>query len=322
MISVKAGQNLPLSYVFPKGDAGKVVKATIEDLMGALLATVTLTETSAGDQMNNSYPMPAGYNFLKVKFTPYLSGGVTIDTTNDITQEIFAVIVPVLASSLQVLVGCEDQPMQRPVVTSRNSTASILLLFEDDRGRPLDTSNASAVALRIKKELAYKQTDTLQVGTLASGHTYSFKINYVTVSYLSTGGDTQQSILAALLAAIPLAFPAPAAPPVTGAVVGTGPSAVLTLTAVNPGQDLVYSAIDSDLSYANLITNTLQKDLTNGVSPVSGQEGQYLAQLTAQDLSLLPTGDVDVAAVLTLGGQTTVTNVYGALVVQPDILSD
>jgi hypothetical protein len=104
-----------------------------------------------------------------------------------------------------------------------------------------------------KFSAAVEQVDTFQVGTLASGHLYQFTLNSVPIQYTSSGGDTQQSILAALLSAIAVAFPSN--PPVTGAVVGTGPSATLTLTSTVAGVGVSYTAIDADLSYANVTPN-------------------------------------------------------------------
>jgi len=322
MISVTPGQKLPLSYVFPTAATPRIVKATIENFAGIVLATIALTEVNPGDQQDNSFPMPSGIDFLKVKFTPYLNDGVTEDSANPITQEVFGTITPILASPLHVLIGCQDQPTQKPVLTSQNSNPAVLLQLQDKDGNPLNASTASFIAMRVKKGLSLYQTDALSVSTLAASHVYSLQIDYVTVSYTSTGLDTQQSILAALLTAIPLAFPDPAAAPVGGVVTGTGVSAVLTLTAVAAGTDVVYGAIDSDLALVNQITNTLEKNASNGITAVAGAQGQYLVQFTAQDVSLLPTGTVDSAIVLTQGGVTTVTNVYGSMVIQSDILSD
>jgi hypothetical protein len=94
---------------------------------------------------------------------------------------------------------------------------------------------------------AVAQVDTFQVGTLTTGHQYKFTMNSVVISYTSSGGDTQQSILNSLLTAIGVAFPSN--PPVTGAVVGTGPSATLTLTSTVAGVGISYTSIDSSLTH-------------------------------------------------------------------------
>lgn len=97
------------------------------------------------------------------------------------------------------------------------------------------------------------QVDTIAVSTLvATGHLYTFTINGVVVSYTSNS-DTQQSILTALLAALNAAFPSGA--PVTGVVTGTGSGALLTLTSVTPGVPVLYTAVDVDLTQANLTLN-------------------------------------------------------------------
>jgi hypothetical protein len=107
---------------------------------------------------------------------------------------------------------------------------------------------------------AVEQVDTFMVNTLTPSHQYKFTLNSVIISYTATGGDTQQSILAALLSAIATAFPSGS--PVTGAVVGTGPSATLTLTSATPGLGVSYTAVDSLLTQANLTPNhTIVQDI-------------------------------------------------------------
>lgn len=93
------------------------------------------------------------------------------------------------------------------------------------------------------------QVDTFQVGTLVTGHEYTFTLNGLPISYTSIGGDTQQSVLNSLLTAISVAFPVN--PPVGGAVVGTGAGATLTLTGL-PGVPVVYTLIDVDLTHVAL----------------------------------------------------------------------
>jgi hypothetical protein len=100
---------------------------------------------------------------------------------------------------------------------------------------------------------AVAQVDTFQVNTLSSGHQYKFTMESIPIEYTASGGDTQQSILAALLAAIATAFPTNS--PVTGAVTGTGPSATLTLTATVAGVGVSYTSIDADLTHVNTIAN-------------------------------------------------------------------
>lgn len=100
---------------------------------------------------------------------------------------------------------------------------------------------------------AVAQVDTFQVNTLTSGHQYRFTMNSVIISYTAGGGDTQQSILAALLSAIGAAFPTN--PPVTGAVVGTGAGATLTLTASVSGKGVSYTSVNSLLTHVNTIAN-------------------------------------------------------------------
>jgi uncharacterized UPF0146 family protein len=121
---------------------------------------------------------------------------------------------------------------------------------------------------------AVAQVDTLAVNTLTSGHQYKFTLNSVSISYTATGGDTQQSILAALLAAIGTAFPSGV--PVTGAVTGTGSGALLTLTAVTAGLGVSYTSVDSQLTYANTTANhSITDDIATAQAAVSSADQFY-----------------------------------------------
>lgn len=112
------------------------------------------------------------------------------------------------------------------------------------------------------RQPAVAEVDTLAVSTLASGHLYEFTLNGLIISYTSSGGDTQQSILTALLADIATVYPTNA--PVTGVVAGTGSGALLTLTAVNPGAGVSYSAVDANLTLASVTANYgIVNDLQN-----------------------------------------------------------
>ena len=74
---------------------------------------------------------------------------------------------------------------------------------------------------------------------------YGFTINSIPVSYAAQLGDTEQVVLAALLAAIGAAFPVN--PPVAGAVTGAGAGAVLTLTSSVAGVGVSYTAVSAGL---------------------------------------------------------------------------
>jgi hypothetical protein len=101
---------------------------------------------------------------------------------------------------------------------------------------------------------AVAQQDTFAVNTLTPSHLYQFVLNSVPISYTSmSSGDTQQSILTALLAAISAAFPGGV--PVTGAVTGTGSGALLTLNAVTAGLGISYASVDAKLTDVNVIAN-------------------------------------------------------------------
>lgn len=115
---------------------------------------------------------------------------------------------------------------------------------------------------------AVAQVDTIAVNTLSSGHQYKFTLNSVVISYTSSGGDTQQSILAALLSAIASAFPSN--PPVSGAVTGTGSGALLTLTSTTPGIGVSYTAVDADLTQLNVTANhSIAEDIATAQAAVA-----------------------------------------------------
>lgn len=133
---------------------------------------------------------------------------------------------------------------------------------------------------------AVAQVDTLMVGTLASGHLYQFTLNSIIISYTSSGGDTQQSILAALLTAIGVAYPTN--PPVTGAVTGSGAGATLTLTSSVAGVGFSITAVDADLTLAHLtpnhsIVNDLQT-LQAGILPADQFYGVLVTSKAASDV--------------------------------------
>ena len=98
---------------------------------------------------------------------------------------------------------------------------------------------------------AVAQVDTFAIGTLVSSHDYQMDLNGVVLSYTASGGDTQQSILGQLLTQALAISPAV----VSGAVVGTGSGALLTLTSLVAGQSVAYTAIDSDITHVALTAN-------------------------------------------------------------------
>lgn len=100
---------------------------------------------------------------------------------------------------------------------------------------------------------AVAQVDTFQVNTLVASHLYTFTLNGLPISYTSGGGDTQQSILDALIAAIAVAFPSN--PPVTGVRTGTGAGATLTLTSTSAGLAFAITLVDTDLTHVALTAN-------------------------------------------------------------------
>jgi hypothetical protein len=133
---------------------------------------------------------------------------------------------------------------------------------------------------------AVAQVDTFMVNTLTPSHQYTFTLNSIIISYTATGGDTQQSILAALLAAIATAYPTN--PPVTGSVTGTGAGATLTLTSATPGLGVSYTAIDSQLTHVLATPNhTIVQDIQAlyvGVAPNVYPYGVIVTSHVASDI--------------------------------------
>lgn len=109
-----------------------------------------------------------------------------------------------------------------------------------------------------KRSTAVAQVDTLAVNTVTVSHVYRVTVNGTQYSYTAVGGDTQQVILAALNTLIV------AGGAVTGAVTGTGASALLTLTSAAPGAAVTYSAVDTLLTKASVTPNNgIAGDLAN-----------------------------------------------------------
>lgn len=121
---------------------------------------------------------------------------------------------------------------------------------------------------------ATEQVDSFTVGTLvATGHAYTITINGTAVTYTSNG-DSQPGILTGLLAAITTDFPTNA--PVTGVVSGSGSSATLTLTAVDAGTGVSYTAVDSNLTHASTTTN---HSIVNDIQAVQAVDDTWYACL-------------------------------------------
>lgn len=134
---------------------------------------------------------------------------------------------------------------------------------------------------------AVAQVDTFQVGTLVASHLYQFTLDSVIISYMSaSSGDTQQIVLAALLAAIATAFPSDS--PVTGAVAGSGAGATLTLTAATPGAGFSISAVDVDLTHVAVTANhTIPQDILiaqNAVNSLSQFYGVIVTSHVKSDI--------------------------------------
>jgi hypothetical protein len=130
-----------------------------------------------------------------------------------------------------------------------------------------------------KRSAAVAQVDTLAVNTLTTSHAYAVTVNGVVYSYTAGGGDTQQAVLTALLALIVVGGA------VTGAVAGTGGSALLTLTSTAPGAAVTYSAVDALLTKAAVTPNNgIATDIANILAQNGGWYGWCLAGATDADI--------------------------------------
>lgn len=135
------------------------------------------------------------------------------------------------------------------------------------------------------------QVDTFGVNTITASHQYKFTLGGIVISYTAGGSETQQSILAALLTAIGVAYPTN--PPVTGAVTGSGAGALLTLTSSTPGLGVSYTAIDSLLTHLNTTANhSITADIQAAqlaISPSSMFYGVIVCSHLASDIIQIAT---------------------------------
>lgn len=184
-------------------------------------------------------------------------------------------VVSVAAFNVPIIFG----PSGRVGVPTAYTSASAMLAAQ---GGPFMTSDPEYIEANALMSQAIKpskflvapnspsvaQVDTFAVGVLTEPHLYAFTMDSVVISYESGVSDTQQSILAGLLAAIGVAFPVN--PPVVGAVTGAGAGALLTLTASVAGVGVSYSAIDADLTHVLLTPNhTIATDIAAAQLAVS-----------------------------------------------------
>lgn len=136
------------------------------------------------------------------------------------------------------------------------------------------------------------QVDTIAVNSISpSGQQYEFDLNGTLISYTGVPGDTQQSILTALNAAIVSAFPSstiPPSPPVTGVVTGSGSGALLTLTSAQQGLGASYAAISSNLTHVAVTPNNgIATDLLNIINENNNWYGIVLCSNTDADIEQL-----------------------------------
>lgn len=182
-------------------------------------------------------------------------------------------------------VACIFGPSNRVMVPTAYTDAADMLTVNGGPFMTSDPEYIQAVALMSQpikapqflvapNTASVAQVDTFAVSSVVTSHAYKFTMDGIVISYTSVGGDTQQSILAALLTAIGVAFPTN--PPVTGAVTGSAGTALLTLTSTVAGLGVSYTSIDSDLTHAVLTANhTIATDIATAQNAVSSADQFY-----------------------------------------------
>ena len=188
-----------------------------------------------------------------------------IDSVIDVNIGVNALTIPQESFSIPLIIGptvptsgiLSSYFSPKSMLTNGYTTSSPEYIYAEELYDQEVTPTEFFVGQRTS---VVAQVDTFEVGTLLTGHLYQFTLNGAVISYTSSGGDTQQSILSALLAAIATAYPTN--PPVTGAVTGSGSGATLTLTDAYPGLGFSISAVDSDLTHVALTpSNGIVNDL-------------------------------------------------------------
>jgi hypothetical protein len=78
-------------------------------------------------------------------------------------------LTPVIVNGLKILVGCENQPRQQPVIAAQNSDANILLSFFDEWGVELNITTVALIHMSFLESdelTALVKTATLVAGTI------------------------------------------------------------------------------------------------------------------------------------------------------------
>lgn len=195
-----------------------------------------------------------------------------------ITEETSAVAQP--SFGIPLIVGPSNPGWTSDDVVHVYSSASELLTDGFISSNPeyiyaseLMASSVSPTQFMVgRRSAAVAQVDALTVNTLTSGHVYKLSVNGTEYSFTAGGGDTQQSILTALRAAIV------AAQPVTGVVSGTGGSASLALTSATAGQAVTYSGVDAQLT---LTPGTPNNGIGDDMAKIQAQNDTWYGWLLA-----------------------------------------
>ena len=154
--------NVPSSFVASLGAA-------------SLLAGMRVFDTSTGSpvqitgqpgQVNGVYPMSEIFalNTYLAQFTAK-PAHTYVFVFNVFTDDTYATVngsyaeqssaasaeflTPVFVQSLKAIIGCENQPLQKPVISSQASDQTVLLSFEDERRNPIDVTTATVIEVNV-----------------------------------------------------------------------------------------------------------------------------------------------------------------------------
>lgn len=153
---IPANQLLP--FVSNQSSTTAFVGMTVYDTTSG--APVQLTGRPG--QVNNIYPMlevGSLYSYLAnfkalpqhtymMSYQEYTAGDYVTPVGVSVSETYAAkIMAPTFIRSLNVSLGCENQPDQSPVIVSQNSDSNILLSFIDDNGDPVDITSLTALTM-------------------------------------------------------------------------------------------------------------------------------------------------------------------------------
>lgn len=165
-MQVKIGDKLRLRLQAYNGDTDVFPVAILRGEVGTAIGSpVPLVHLGNGLYGDDSVSKPAGA-IVTATYVVYNDSGHTIES--DIHARVLDVFEAapalVLASPLQVLIGCDDQPSKSPITVVSTSDARLLISFVDDKKLPIDCREAAEVAFRVKKADGTALELTLEAG--------------------------------------------------------------------------------------------------------------------------------------------------------------